>query len=61
MAKEEKEKSDLSKQMDDAAKEAASELANVKTAKEVAAWMKKWYMKAGYKRLSRELMNHFKD
>lgn len=60
MAKEMKEKSEIAIEMDAAAKAAAEELKKVKTAEEVAAWMKRWYMKAGYKRLSRELMAFFK-
>lgn len=60
MAKEIKEKSELSVQMDEAAIAAAEELKKIKTAEEVAAWMKRWYMKAGYKRLSRELMKFYK-
>lgn len=60
MAKEPKEKSEIAIEMDAAAKLAAEELKKLKTAEEVAAWMKRHYMKAGYKRLSRELMAHFK-
>ena len=60
MAKELKEKSEIAIEMDEASKLAAEELAKVKTAEDVAAWMKRNYMKAGYKRLSRELMKFFK-
>jgi len=56
MAKEQKDKSEIAIEMDKAGKLAAEELKKIKTAEEVAAWMKRWYMKAGYKRLSRELM-----
>ena len=60
MPKEVKEKSEIAMEMDAAGKLAAEELKKIKTAEEVAAWMKRHYMKAGYKRLSRELMAFFK-
>ncbi len=59
MAKEVKEKSEIAVEMDAAGKLAAEELKEIKTAEEVAAWMKRHYLKAGYKRLSRELMKFF--
>lgn len=59
MTKEVKEKSEIAAEMDAAGKVAAEELKKIKTAEEVAAWMKRHYMKAGYKRLSRELMKFF--
>lgn len=30
------------------------------SAKQVAAWMRKWYLKAGYKRLSKIMLDIFK-
>jgi len=60
MAKELKEKSEIAAEMDAAGKLAAEDLKKVKTAEDVAKWMKANYMKAGYKRLSRELMAFFK-
>lgn len=46
-------------EMDEAAKEAKADLGNCtseKSVSEVAAWWKKWYMKAGHKRLGRLLV-----
>ena len=60
MPKEVKEKSEIAIDMDAASKLAAEELKSVKTAEEVAQWFKNHYLKAGYKRLSRELMAFFK-
>jgi len=45
--------------MQAAADEAAKEFQATWTAKEVAVWMKKWYMKAGYKRLCKILLRAF--
>ncbi len=45
-------------EMDDAATEAENELSEIpdEFVIPVAIWMKKWYMKAGYKRLGRILL-----
>jgi hypothetical protein len=53
------EKEDIRAKMDEAAQRAAAEFQVTWTAQQVAAWMKKYYMTAGYKRLSRILMNAF--
>jgi len=45
-----------SEQMDAEAAKAAQELQAVQTAQDVANWMRKWYVKAGYKRLSRLIL-----
>jgi len=44
--------------MDDAATEAENELSDIpgEVVVPVANWLKKWYMKAGYKRLGRILL-----
>ena len=55
-----KEKNEVVAQMDADAVIAAEDLKTCKTAEDVAKWMKKHYMKAGYKRLSRELMKFYK-
>ena len=59
---ENKEATEAIKQMDAAANEARKELdpkainAAADPVKEVANWMKKWYPSAGYKRLSKVLI-----
>lgn len=45
--------------MDAAAAKAAKEFQATWSAKEVATWFKKWYMEAGYKRLSKILIAAF--
>lgn len=47
---------DVMKQMDEAAEAAKKELKATWTAKQVAEWWKKWFMKAGHKRLGRILV-----
>jgi len=49
---------EITQQMEVAAKEAEQELAslNPEAVKVVAAWMQKWFMKAGYKRLAKALI-----
>lgn len=54
---------DFDKQaMDDAAIDAQNDLVNVDIPDEaliqIGNWIKKWYMKAGYKRLGRILLEH---
>jgi uncharacterized membrane protein YccC len=57
-----KEAAEAIQKMDAAAKEARKELdpkainAAADPVKEVANWMKRWYSKAGYKRLSKALI-----
>jgi uncharacterized protein YehS (DUF1456 family) len=46
-------------EMEEAAAKAAVEFQVTWTAEQVAAWMKKWYMTAGYKRLSKILLQAF--
>jgi len=60
---EKKSKEEIMREMDAAADEAAVELTGLdQTAvKLVASWMKRWYMKAGYKRLGRILTRYAKD
>jgi len=50
---------DTRDEMDAAAEKAAVEFKPTWSAEEVAKWMAKWYMKAGYKRLSRILLKAF--
>ena len=46
-------------EMEAAANEAAKEIPQLKEAQDVAKWLKKWYLKAGYKRLNRILMQYY--
>jgi hypothetical protein len=46
-------------QMDKAAAEAAKEIPGLKDPQDVAKWFRKWLMKAGYKRLSKALMQYY--
>lgn len=57
--KEPKEKNEMQVAMDEALVEATKELSTLKTAADVASWLRKWFMKAGYKRLNRALMAYF--
>lgn len=59
MSEETKSKDQIMKEMDDAGKEAQVELLkNFKnwSATDMAHWWKRWYMKAGHKRLGRSLV-----
>lgn len=49
--------------MDEAAKQAAEEFKTLpEEAKKIAAaWVRKWYLKAGYKRLGRFLVSYAKE
>ena len=49
--------------MDEAATDAQNDLVNLpeEAIAAVASWIKKWYMKAGYKRLSRVLLEAAKQ
>ncbi len=47
-------------QMNAAAEQAALELESLRTALDVAEWFSRWTMSAGYKRLSRKLLAHYK-
>jgi len=46
--------------MEEAAKQAEKEFKKTWTGVEVAAWMKKWYATAGYKRLSKIILAAYK-
>lgn len=50
------EKTKMQQAMDSAAVSAAKELSPCKTVAEVADWWRRWYLKAGHKRLARLLM-----
>jgi len=50
---------DIMDEMDAAAEQAAKEFQVTWTAEELAKWLKKWYMKAGYKRLNRIIFKAF--
>jgi hypothetical protein len=45
--------------MEAAAAEAAKELPTTGTAQQLADWIAKWYMQAGYKRLCRLILQAF--
>jgi len=49
--------------MDEAAEQAKTDFKNLpeETRRLAAAWIKKWYLKAGYKRLGRFLVKYAKD
>jgi hypothetical protein len=49
--------------MDEAAEQAKVDFKNLpeETQRLAAAWIKKWYLKAGYKRLGRFLVTYAKD
>lgn len=49
--------------MDEAAKQAAEDFKTLpeETKKLAAAWVRKWYLKAGYKRLGRYLVSYAKE
>ena len=50
------------KNMDEAARQAAEEFEKLpeETKKQASAWIKKWYLKAGYKRLGRLMVAYAK-
>lgn len=50
------EKFKMQQGMDSAAQKAAAELPSFTTVAEVADWWRRWYLKAGHKRLARLLM-----
>jgi len=49
--------------MDDAARQAKDDFDHLpdETKKIVAAWLRKWYLKAGYRRLGRILVGYAKE
>lgn len=49
--------------MDEAAEQAKTDFKNLpeEAKRHAAAWIKKWYLKAGYKRLGRFLVKYAKD
>ncbi len=60
---EKKNQEEILKGMDDAAKLAHDEFVNMPEdiRKQAAAWMRKWYLKAGYRRLGRILVAFAKE
>ncbi|MGB7054351.1 MAG: hypothetical protein WBE28_03400 [bacterium] len=58
-----KTKEEILKGMDEAAEMAKEDFKTLpeETRKLAAAWMRKWYLKAGYKRLGRFLVAHAKS
>lgn len=52
-----REKTDMHPEMTEAADEAGVELLTLHTKEEIGDWMRRWYRKAGYKRLCLLLMN----
>jgi len=60
---EKKTKEEILKDMDEAAEKAKEDFNTLpeETKKLAAAWVKKWYMKAGYKRLGRFMVAYAKS
>jgi hypothetical protein len=53
-------KEEIMAKMNKAASDAEAEFKTTWTGKQVAEWMKKWYMQAGYKRLCKILLAQYK-
>lgn len=55
----EQRKKEIAAEMDAALEKARVEIPSLKDAQDVAKWIAKWYLTAGYKRLNRALMQYY--